>query len=242
MENQSDSEDDREVQIRGAIDPEDVINVQPAAGAGLGNVAGRRSAASSEDDEEFHDSPERNYRVEVLTAMAKTISESKQKTEAALKDLQRDHEAQLLNMQQEMQLQHKQLEARTMADKARKTLSFGMPEETPRSLKAPTETAKAEAPVEESPPSSKKPAAAAERVPMARMMTYDGKDSWLEYEAHFMEYCGLYDWTPTEKARYLCLHLRGAAQTILLGLTSEEKTSYEKVVDSLKRYFCPDEK
>ena len=57
---------------------------------------------------------------------------------------------------------------------------------------------------------------------MARMMTYDGTGSWLEYEAHFEEYCGLYGWDDTRKARYLLLHIRGAAQTVLVGLTVEQ--------------------
>ena len=73
-------------------------------------------------------------------------------------------------------------------------------------------------------------------VSMAQMMTYYGTDSWLEYEAHFEEYCGRDD---ARKARYLCLHLREAAQTVQVGLTAEQKGEYCQVVDALKRYFCP---
>ena len=39
------------------------------------------------------------------------------------------------------------------------------------------------------------------RASLARMMTYDGTGSWLEYEAHFEEYCGLYGWDDARKGR-----------------------------------------
>ncbi|TKJ32067.1 MAG: hypothetical protein CEE38_23725, partial [Planctomycetes bacterium B3_Pla] len=80
------------------------------------------------------------------------------------------------------------------------------------------------------------------RMPNPRMQTYDGTTPWIEFETYLDEYSQLFDMTDQEKARILCLNLRGAAQSVLVGLTSEKRQSYQHVSTALKQYFCPVEK
>ena len=78
--------------------------------------------------------------------------------------------------------------------------------------------------------------------PVARLMTFDGTTSWLEYEAHLEEYAASYKWSENRKAQVLCMSLRGAAQGVLLSLSSLQRQSYQAVTDALRQNFCPAEK
>ena len=79
-------------------------------------------------------------------------------------------------------------------------------------------------------------------LPMGRLDTYDGTTPWLEYQTYFEEYADYCRWTDPDKARFLCLQLRGGAQSVLVGLGQEERRDYEKVVHALRQHFCPAEK
>lgn len=78
--------------------------------------------------------------------------------------------------------------------------------------------------------------------PVTKLMTYDGTASWLEYEAYLEEYASALNWTKERKAQYLCLSLRGAAQSILLSLQPEQRRDYDAVKSALRQQFCPAEK
>jgi hypothetical protein len=81
-----------------------------------------------------------------------------------------------------------------------------------------------------------------DRQPLGKLDTYDGTAPWLEYQTYFEEYADFCRWSGPEKARYLCLQLRGGAQSILVGLDTAERRDYDRVVNALRQHFCPAEK
>ena len=77
---------------------------------------------------------------------------------------------------------------------------------------------------------------------VSKLMTFDGSQPWLEYQAHLEEYAAAFGWDPDQKAQMLCVSLRGAAQGILLGLSESDRRDYGKVIEALRQNFCPAEK
>ena len=86
------------------------------------------------------------------------------------------------------------------------------------------------------------PETGATKSAVSRLMTFDGTDSWPEYEAHLDEYAKFHQWTDQQKARHLCVSLRGNARSILLELDSKQREDYTAILGALKRHFCPAEK
>ena len=81
-----------------------------------------------------------------------------------------------------------------------------------------------------------------DRSMLGRLDTYDGTTPWLEYQTYFEEYSDFCGWDSVDRARYLCLQLRGGAQSVLIGLEPADRKDYEKVVYALRQHFCPAEK
>jgi hypothetical protein len=73
-------------------------------------------------------------------------------------------------------------------------------------------------------------------------MTFDGTDSWQEYEAHIEMCAQYYKWTEADKVANVCLGLRGEARGVLLGLTEAQKQDYGETVKVIKQHYCPEEK
>ena len=121
-------------------------------------------------------------------------------------------------------------------------------EKTPKFRRMPETPSKPQTafrPIERSSPTPtievRRPEPAA-RMPMGRLDTYDGTTPWLEYQTYFEEYSDFCGWSDPEKARYLCLQLRGGAQSVLVGLEQSERRDYDQVVHALRQHFCPAEK
>ena len=75
-----------------------------------------------------------------------------------------------------------------------------------------------------------------------KVMTFDGTDSWQEYEAHIDMCAQYYKWTEADKVANVCLGLRGEARGVLLGLTEAQKADYDETVKVIKQHYCPEEK
>ena len=78
--------------------------------------------------------------------------------------------------------------------------------------------------------------------PRLHLANYDGTTSWLDHECYFSGFAEVEGWTGSEKAHFLCLSLRGVAQSVFTGMTPERKKNYSEVLKELQQHFSPKEK
>ncbi|KAK3086157.1 hypothetical protein FSP39_014434 [Pinctada imbricata] len=77
------------------------------------------------------------------------------------------------------------------------------------------------------------------RRPKITPSTFDGTTPWLDFKNHF-EYCvQLNEWNDKQKALFLGVSLRGAAQQILSNLSNDKKADYKELVIALEKRFAP---
>jgi len=75
------------------------------------------------------------------------------------------------------------------------------------------------------------------RVAMVKAATYDGSNSWLDYNAHVETCAEINNWSYSEKGLYLAVSLRGQAQGVLGNLSSKSK-NYDSLVKALEERFA----
>ena len=69
----------------------------------------------------------------------------------------------------------------------------------------------------------------------------DGSSSWPEYLVYFEQMSEFQGWGPREAAMALGLSLRGAARTVLVSLTPEQRRDLRQLTRALQQSFCPPE-
>ena len=67
--------------------------------------------------------------------------------------------------------------------------------------------------------------------------TFDGREYWTEYLAHFETVADLNQWHPREKVQYLAVSLRGEACQAMRFLTPQVKQNYQGLVATFNRRF-----
>ena len=80
-----------------------------------------------------------------------------------------------------------------------------------------------------------------ERSRSIRLEPYDGSSSWPEYLVYFEQMAEFQGWNPREAAMTLGLSLRGAARTVLVSLTPEQRRDLRQLTGALRQNFCPPE-
>ena len=69
---------------------------------------------------------------------------------------------------------------------------------------------------------------------------FDGSISWTDYLAHFEMCAEVNQWSDLDKARFLSVSLRGAAQQVMGDLNERDHKDYRALVEAIGRRFNPD--
>ena len=70
-------------------------------------------------------------------------------------------------------------------------------------------------------------------------MTFDGQTAWQDFKVHFEMVADLNNWEDVQKATYLAVSLRGAAQEVLGNLPQIQRQNYDLLVQALTQRFAP---
>ncbi len=68
---------------------------------------------------------------------------------------------------------------------------------------------------------------------------YDGKIAWTDFHAHFEVCARVNGWSNEQKADYMAVSLRGAAQQVYSDLPSQSKGDFQAIVRALEGRFHP---
>eukprot|EP00117_Sycon_ciliatum_P041308 scpid45019/ scgid30243/ len=70
---------------------------------------------------------------------------------------------------------------------------------------------------------------------------YDGVGDWVEYLQYFNQCARVNEWNDVQKAQYLAVRLRGAAQKFVATVPEARRMEWPQVVEDLSRRFAPPE-
>ena len=77
------------------------------------------------------------------------------------------------------------------------------------------------------------------RRPKCMPDQFDGRGNWPQYLAHFENVATVNNWSPSERAQFLCVSLRGEACQTSQLLAPELRQNYRALVEALGKRFHP---